>query len=145
MRPFWRLCRAWLVVHTRNMERTTMLTHRDGSLSSAPWSPQPPLQKAALHSGRAQPRGSKSAHGRMANTRGRAQTTTSMVDHLCGSTTGPRALATREGNWIILGSSLFYSGAAGARLGSATDRGCRRRRHRDIATGFLSWDPELSV
>ena len=41
--------------------------------------------------------------------------------------------------------NLAYSGAAGARLGSATDRGCRRRRHRDIATGFLSWDPELSV
>ena len=107
MRPFWRLCRAWLVVHTRNIERPTMLTHRDGSLSSAPWSPQPPLQKAALHSGRAQPRGSKPAHDRMASTRGRAQTITSMVAHVCGSTTGPRALATREGNWIILVSSLF--------------------------------------
>ena len=30
--------------------------------------------------------------------------------------------------------NLAYSGAAGARLGSATDRGCRRRRHRDIGS-----------
>ena len=27
-----------------------------------------------------------------------------------------------------------YSGAAGARLGSATDRGCRRRRHKGAGT-----------
>ena len=48
----------------------------------------------------------------------------------------------------IIPFEFANSGAAGARLGSATDRGCRRRRHRDIGSGeelgFLSWDPELT-
>ena len=33
--------------------------------------------------------------------------------------------------------SRFIRAPHCARLGSATDRGCRRRRHRDIATAFL--------
>ena len=38
---------------------------------------------------------------------------------------------------------MLNSGAAGARLGSATNRGCRRRRHRDIV--WRSASSALSV
>ena len=45
-------------------------------------------------------------------------------------------------------TKALIRGASARFLGSATDRGCRRRRHRDIGSGeelgFLSWDPELT-
>ena len=43
---------------------------------------------------------------------------------------------------VLLGQKIppsGYSGAAAARLGSVMDRGCRRRRHRDIGPGEVRY------